>query len=319
MTAHYVFGPVPSRRLGLSLGVDTVPLKTCNWNCVYCQLGRSRPVVNKRREYYPCEQIISEVREALKSPGSGGLDWITFVASGETTLHSGMGKLIRRIKSLTEIPVAVITNGSLLSRPEMRAELAAADAVFPSLDAGDEATYRLMNRAHPDLTFQRHLKGLAAFNAEYDGRFAVEVMLVGGFNDTERSLSDLTAALESVGPDEIHIVTPTRPPAECSVAPPDDATLRRALEMFGKAARIAPPPVGEFDSATGQSALDAVIDIIVRHPMAHAQVERMLERLDPDHSADLLGQLALNPQVQCVDRNGVGYWTAASAFFPDDR
>ena len=106
----YVFGPVPSRRLGQSLGIDTIPLKTCNWNCVYCQLGRSRPLTNARREYYPPEDILAEVGAALAAHGPGEIDWITFVGSGEPTLHAGIGRLIRQVKALSDLPVAVITN-----------------------------------------------------------------------------------------------------------------------------------------------------------------------------------------------------------------
>ena len=148
----YVFGPVPSRRLGQSLGVDTIPLKTCNWNCVYCQLGRSEPLINERREYVPREIIMAEVKETLQNHRPGEIDWVTFVGSGEPTLHSGIGWLIRQVKAFTDIPVAVITNGSLLYLPAVREELAPADAVLPTLDAGSAQLYRQINRPYPALT-----------------------------------------------------------------------------------------------------------------------------------------------------------------------
>jgi wyosine [tRNA(Phe)-imidazoG37] synthetase (radical SAM superfamily) len=133
---NFVFGPVPSRRLGQSLGIDTIPLKTCNWNCVYCQLGRSVPLVNQRRNYFLPEAILAEVQVALSAHQPGTIDWITFVGSGEPTLHASLGLLIRQVKTLTDRPVAVITNGSLLYLPEIRQELSAADAVLPTLNAG---------------------------------------------------------------------------------------------------------------------------------------------------------------------------------------
>ena len=126
---NYVFGPVPSRRLGQSLGIDPVPLKTCNWNCVYCQLGRTVPLTNVRRDFYPREHILVEVEKALESHVPGEIDWVTFVGSGETTLHASIGWLIQKVKALTDLPVAVITNGSLLYLPEMRTALSRADAV----------------------------------------------------------------------------------------------------------------------------------------------------------------------------------------------
>jgi len=130
----YVFGPVSSKRLGQSLGVDLLPSKSCTWNCIYCQLGRTKEYVTERREFYPKEEILAEILETVAS--GKPIDWITFVGSGETTLYKGLGWLIDEVKRATEIPVAVITNGSLLSDPEVRRELFEADAVLPSLNAG---------------------------------------------------------------------------------------------------------------------------------------------------------------------------------------
>ena len=151
----YVFGPVPTRRLGRSLGIDTVPAKTCNWNCVYCQLGRSSPVVNDRREYAPIDEILEEVNRTLATLNGDTIDWITFVASGEGTLHSGFGELLHAVKERVGRPVAVITNGSTLHLPDVREALAEADALLPSLDAGDAELFRRITRAHPALTFEQ--------------------------------------------------------------------------------------------------------------------------------------------------------------------
>jgi len=137
--AACVFGPLSSRRLGRSLGIDPVPPKTCNWNCVYCQLGRSVPLINERRDYLPPDDIMEELRRALRIQPPAEIDWVTFLASGEPTLHASLGRMIRQVKAFTRIPVAVITNGSLLYRPEVQEELMPADAVLPSLDAGTAA------------------------------------------------------------------------------------------------------------------------------------------------------------------------------------
>ena len=210
----YVFGPVPSRRLGQSLGVDTIPLKTCNWNCVYCQLGRTVPLTNQQREYFPREAILTEIRQSLKAHAAGEIDWITFVGSGEPTLHAGLGWLIRELKNLTDLPVAVITNGATLYQPDVRQALLVADAVLPSLDAGKPWLYRKINRPHPEITLDRLLGGLEAFSGAFHGNLWVEVMLVNGLNDTEIALTDIATALKAIRPDEIHINMPTRPPAE---------------------------------------------------------------------------------------------------------
>ena len=166
----HVFGPVPSRRLGQSLGIDPVPLKTCNWNCIYCQLGRSKPLINERKSYFPSEEIITQVREALDAHKPGEIDWVTFVGSGETTLHAEIGAMIHQVKTLTKLPVAIITNGSLLYLPEVRQELLEADAVLPTLDAGNSRLYRKINRPHPTITFNRIIDGLISFRDIYHGK-----------------------------------------------------------------------------------------------------------------------------------------------------
>ena len=167
---NYVFGPVPSRRLGQSLGIDPIPHKTCNWNCVYCQLGRTQPLTNARLAYYPPEEILAEVKHALANLSPDEIDWITFVGSGEPILHSEMGFLIREVKAMTPLPVAIITNGSLLYLPEVRTDLSMADAVMPSLDVGNAQLYRKLNRPHGEVTFERLVDGLTAFRDEYQGK-----------------------------------------------------------------------------------------------------------------------------------------------------
>jgi len=262
-----VFGPVPSRRLGQSLGIDPIPSKTCNWNCVYCQLGRSEPMINVRAEYFPREAMLTEIKETLASHKKGAIDWITFVGSGEPTLHSSLGWLIAEVKKITEIPVAVITNGSLLYLPEVRQELLLADAVMPTLDAGDAKTYRKINRPMGELTFERLVDGIIAFRAEYTGKLWVEIMLIKGVNDTLPALGLLAETLKEIHPDEVHINLPTRPPAEPWVAPPDDEGLLRATAVLGDIAKIVTPIQGEFDLSGYENIADAVVGIVTRHPM----------------------------------------------------
>jgi len=168
LATRCVFGPVPSRRLGLSLGVDPLPFKTCNWNCVYCQLGHSTTLVTARRDWIPVSDILRETEQALDRfgqlarAGSEEIDWITIAGSGEPTLVAGLGELIRGVRSLTDTPLAVITNGSLLFLPEVRADLAPADAVMPTLDAGNEALYRrIYGVALSDIAVEAVIKDLA--------------------------------------------------------------------------------------------------------------------------------------------------------------
>lgn len=314
---RYVFGPVPSRRLGQSLGIDTIPLKTCNWNCIYCQLGRTRPVVNTRTEYIPRDEIMNQVRKSLAAHRPDQIDWVTFVGSGEPTLHSSIGWLIRAVKELSDYPVAVITNGSLLYRPEVREELAAADAVMPTLDAGTAGLYRQINRPHPQVTHERLVEGLAAFRHEYDGKLWVEVMLIRGLNDTEPALRDIAEILARIKSDEVHINLPTRPPAETWVEPPDEEGLMRARAILGDVVRVIHPIEGTFDLSGFNSLTEAVINIISRHPMLEEELVRTLADQASGDVREILAALQASGEAQVVERLGARFWSAGPSHYPD--
>lgn len=314
----YVYGPVPSRRLGKSLGIDTIPLKTCNWNCVYCQLGRSRPLLNERKEYYPPKAILAEVQEALAAHTHGEIDWVTFVGSGEPTLHASIGWLIRRVKDLTDLPIAVITNGSLLYLPEVRRDLSLADAILPSLDAGTADLYRKINRPHPQATFERLVEGLIAFRNEYQGKLWIEVMLVKGLNDGEQAIKNIVAVLSQIQPDEVHINLPTRPPVETWVQPADRDGLMRATAIIGGIAKVVHPAEGDFDLSGYDNLADAVLAIITRHPMSQDQLERTLARWAPGEVQEVLAGLKASGKAQVVERHRKLFWIAAPAYFPDE-
>jgi len=310
-----VFGPVPSRRLGQSLGIDPVPMKTCNWNCVYCQLGRTRPLRTERRINFPNLEILSQVRAALGAHKPGEIDWVTFVGSGETTLHAGLGEMIRGVKRMTDLPVAVITNGSLLYMPEVREELAAADAVLPSLDAGNPALYRRINRPHPSLTFERLTDGLIAFRKMYAGKLWDEVMLLRGLNDTEEALHEIAGWLEKINPNEVHVVQPTRPPAEAWVRPPDAQGLQRAEVILGDVAKIILPAEGEFELSSDEDLMDAISGIITRHPMRESELLETLEKWSPGKVRETLHILVESGRAQVVTREGVRFWSASDAYY----
>ncbi len=313
----YVFGPVPSRRLGQSLGIDPIPIKVCNWNCVYCQLGRTIPVTNTRQAFFPREDIAAEAHTALAVHHP--IDWVTFVGSGETTLHSELGWLIRQVKQYTELPVAVITNGSLLYLPEVRTELSAADAVLPTLDAGNPELYRKINRPHPKATFERLVNGLIAFRQMYPGKLWVEVMLVEGLNDTEEALEQITGWLKRIQPDEIHILLPTRPPCETWVRPPGSESIERAQRILGRLARVIPPATGAFELNDSDEIVDAILSIITRHPMREEELVTTLERFSPAQVGQHLEALLTCGRAQVVERLGTRFWSAAPSVFPDPQ
>jgi wyosine [tRNA(Phe)-imidazoG37] synthetase (radical SAM superfamily) len=314
----YVYGPVPSRRLGKSLGIDPIPLKTCNWNCVYCQLGRTRPLVNQRKDYYPPEEILSDVHQALKSHRPGEIDWVTFVGSGEPTLHASIGWLIREVKQMTELPVAVITNGSLLYLPDVRKALVKADAVLPSLDAGTANLFKQINRPYPVITFERLLHGLLIFQREYWRDLWIEVMLVRGLNDTEETLEAIADALQQICPDEVHLNLPTRPPVETWVQPPDEEGLMRARAILGKNVKVVHPVEGSFNLEGSDNLVGDILGIIRRHPMQAQELERTLIQWAPGQVNQALVELENSGRAQIVERYGVRFWSASSAHFPDE-
>jgi wyosine [tRNA(Phe)-imidazoG37] synthetase (radical SAM superfamily) len=297
------------------LGIDTIPLKTCNWNCIYCQLGRSVPLTNERREYVPSDDIMAEVEQSLDASAPKAIDWITFVGSGEPTLHSGIGRLIRQVKTLTPLPVAVITNGSLLYLPEVRDALAAADAVLPTLDAGNSRLYRQINRPHPKVTFERLMEGLSTFRHEYKGQLWVELMLVKELNDTEEALYEIATVLQTIHPDQLHINLPVRPPAEAQVQPSDEAGILRAQAVLGDIAQVVRPPILGEQVILNKDLTEAALSVITRHPMQEEELLAILGHWPASEVQAALNKLEKDGQAQIVERYGTRFWSAAGTRF----
>nr|MBN2277255.1 radical SAM protein [candidate division Zixibacteria bacterium] len=268
----YVYGPVPSRRLGRSLGVSPIPPKTCSYTCVYCQLGRTTRLQVTRESFFPKEDILAEI--VTKSPKAKP-DFITFVGDGEPTLCKDLGWLIRKTKDKLHTPTAVITNGSLLFRKDVREDLNEADVVIPTLDAGCEKTFKAVNRPHRDIDFATMLQGMVEFRHSYSGQFWVEVMLVKGINDTENELHSIKNAIDRVNPDRVYILTPIRPPAEPWVQPSDPEDILKAQEIIGQAVAVAGLESGQFGLSEFSDARQAVLEIGSRHPLRRQQAEEI--------------------------------------------
>ena len=313
----YVFGPVLSRRLGRSLGIDPIPSKTCNWNCVYCQLGRTTPLQSERAEYAPTQEILEEVERALSVLSADDVDWVTFVGSGEPLLHANIGELIRGVQKLTNIPVAVITNGSLLSRPKVREEVLVAEAVLPTLDAGTADLYHKINRPHPGISFQQHVDGLKAFRRQYPGRLLLEVMLVKDLNDSQVALQHLRDLVAEIRPDEVHISLPERPPAELWVQPADMDGIMRASGILGDVSKVLHPGEGILALDDPTDALETILGVIGRHPLSEAQLLRALAGLIQDEKAKVLKALENCGRAKPIQRHGSVFWVSSSARFPD--
>jgi wyosine [tRNA(Phe)-imidazoG37] synthetase (radical SAM superfamily) len=260
------------------------------------------------------DAILAEVRARLANLDRDALDWITFVASGEGTLHRRIGELIREVKRLSECPVAVITNGSLLELAEVRHELAAADAVLPTLDAGDAETFIRINRPHRRLTFERQVAGIEAFaRMKPRGRLWIEVMLVAGLNDTEPALRRLATRLAQIGPDEIHLTLPSRCPVEPWVRPPDAAGLQRAQAILGAKASLAPP----LAPATSAEREDIDLPSVVgRHPLRLTDLPGLLPGWRQERIEAWVSHLLSAGRVQRVERGGESFLVGAALRYP---
>lgn len=262
---RYVYGPVPSKRLGRSLGVDLVPFKRCTYDCIYCQLGRTTDKTVETKTYATPEAICSELERKL-SDGPPP-DYISLAGSGEPTLNAGIGELITQIKGMTNIPVAVLTNGSLLWRDEVRAALMAADLILPSLDAGDEEMFQYVNRPHSDITFERMITGLAEFVRVYRGAVWLEVFLLADLTAIPSEIAKMDVLLRNIHPERIQLNTLTRPPAEEFACAVSEEQMEDLKELFSQTVEIVGRrlPAGCQGLQAGRSTED-ILALLRRRP-----------------------------------------------------
>ena len=269
-----VFGPVPSRRLGFSLGIDLVPFKTCTLDCVYCQLGRTSRKTVLRRSYIALDPIVANLKRTLARRQQ--IDYITLSGSGEPTLHSRIGRIIDEIKRMTDIPVAVLTNGTLLHLKSLRTQLSKADLVIPSLDATSQNIFDRVNRPHPSLKIDRVLSGLKDFREEFSGEIWIEVMLVKGINDGVECIDSMRQLLPEMGCNRIQLNTVIRPPSEACAQPLTLEEMLRIKERLGKNCEI----IHRFNRS-GQKAYredleEQILNLIGRRPVGIREISSAL-------------------------------------------
>lgn len=305
MAYRHLFGPVPSRRLGISLGIDLVPHKTCTFDCVYCECGRTTDLTCERREYVPTDRVIAELDDFLaKGPD---LDYITFAGSGEPTLHTGIGEIISFIKDrYPRYRVAVLTNSALLTDPDVRSALMPADLVVPSLDAVSEEVFLRINRPCRGLTAEQVLKGLLEFAPEYPGEVRLEVFIVPGINDTEEEIRRLKDAVAAINPDRVQVNTLDRPGTDIRVRPASIGALERIAavlggEVIGAACtdRALPPESGDI--------AETILATIRRRPCTPGDLAALLG-IRPAEVAKHLRVLEARALIEPVqEKRGVFY------------
>ncbi len=307
-----IFGPVNSRRLGFSLGIDLVP-GFCTFNCVYCEINRQKIRTCQRREYIPTVDIITELDQYLTDEGEAKLDIYTITASGEPTLHNGIGQIIRHIKDHSSRPVAVLTNGSLLHRSEVRQELMAADIIIPSLDAARPPSFRALNRPAAELNIDRIIKGIKKFKGEYPGKLWLEILLCQGINDSEEDIKALGRAVDSIRPDKIQLNTVDRPPLEANARPLRRSQLERiAAELPGDVEIIArgqdSGPAEHKAARTNDP--NEIIELLKRRPCTSKDICLTLN-YEETWVLTTLERLAETEQITPTRHRDLKYWTMA--------
>jgi len=277
MAYKHLFGPVPSRRLGMSLGVDLVPHKVCSLNCIYCECGSTTKLTLRRSEYVPLSEVLDELADYFKN--NPDPDYVTFSGSGEPTLNSTIGKVLTFLKQLRpKVPVALLTNGSLLSEAHVRMELLKMDLVLPSLDAALEETFRRIDRPPRKMNIDTYIQGLIDFRNEFDGQIWLEVFVIPGINDDKKNLDALKTALEEIRPDRIQLNTLDRPGTVSDIRPASREELQRIIDYWrlDDVEIIAAPPERKAAGSYRKDMEGAILETISRRPCTLDDLSRIL-------------------------------------------
>lgn len=305
--ANHIFGPVPSRRLGRSLGVDLVPFKTCSYDCIYCQLGRTTNKTVQRDEWVFLDIIVEQLRnrlDLLETPP----DYITLSGSGEPTLFSRMDELIDRIKAFSSIPIAVLTNGSLLWSREVRSQVMKADLIVPSLDAGDESLFRYVNRPHESISFHRMLDGLIQLRMECSKSYWLEVFLLSGPGAIQPEIERIARCVDMIKPDRVQLNTVIRPPAEDFAYSVTPETLHKFAEKFDPTAEVIAEYRGDDSFNKTTVCHSDILTILNRRPCTLIDLAHAVN-LHPNELIKHLESLLLDRQIETKHVDGNVYYS----------
>ena len=302
----YVFGPVPSRRLGLSLGVDLIPPKTCTFDCLYCQVGRTTLKTVKPEVFAPAGEVLDEMKRKL--PGVSP-DVITLAGSGEPTLHSGIGRIISSIRDMTETDIVVLTNGSLLWRKDVAKKVLKAHIVMPTLTSAFDETFQKIHRPHPDLKLDVVIRGLKDFRQEFEGQFLLEVVLLKGINDSERELEGLKKTAEGISPDRIQLNTVVRPPSDSTAIALDRKRLEDIKMLFGKKADIVAEASVEGKRGKEKNLAGDFLAMVKRRPLSTVDAASSLG-LSLEEVEDLVKGLMIKGFISSREHSGETYYVS---------
>lgn len=303
--SQVIFGPVPSRRLGQSIGINHIPPKVCTYACRYCQLGNAIRMQTKRENFYDPDELISQVKARLEQ--SEKVDFLTLVPDGEPALDVRLDDLITGLKKL-DIPVAIISNASMLWDKDVRKAMLKADRVSVKVDAATEAMWRKVDRPHKNLDFKTVRQGIRDFASEYNGYLMTESMLIKGYNDTEAELKKIADFLGEIKPDVSYIAIPTRPPADKRVEPAGEEALQTAWALFSEKIKHVEFLIGYEGNAFAASgnAESDILSITAVHPMREDAVEALLEK--DNASMQLIEQLIKDKKLLRLNFGGHNFY-----------
>ena len=304
-----IFGPVPSRRLGRSLGVDLIPYKTCSFDCVYCELGPTTCHTNKRCSYKDPDDICNELSERLGHL-KGAIDYITLAGSGEPTLNSNLGSIIERIKTMTECPLAVLTNSSLLGDPSVREELKLLDLIVPSLDAVSEDIFKRINRPVKGIEIGFIIEGLIRLREEFSGKIWLEILICDGINDSYTELDLIKKQMDAIKPDRIQLNTVFRPPSLEGIRPVSEERLKEIKTFMGPRAQA----VGRAQCKAGRSlgsrsVRTRILMLLKRRPCTIDDISSSL-CMSKIEIVKLLEQMTGSGEVEKIFHQSVAYYKA---------
>lgn len=303
--AGCIYGPVPSRRLGFSLGIDIIPSKTCSFDCIYCQLGPTTKKTVQRKEYVSWKKIFSQIKDVLSSRQR--VDYITFSGSGEPTLNTAIGKLIREIKKITPIPVAVLTNSSLLSRESVRKALMNADLVVPSLDAATQEVFTQINRPHPSLKAEQIIEGLKKFRQEFKGSIWLEIMLVKGINDSPSHIRKLKEVIKEINPEKVQLNTVVRPPSERFAHPLSLKELEKIRSIIGENCEIIAEFKKKKQTPLSENLQATILSMIQRRPVTLSDISTSLGK-NKNEILKYLNSLLKEGKIKLVIHKNLKYY-----------
>ena len=302
----HIFGPVPSRRLGLSLGIDLIPHKTCTYDCIYCQVGRTTDRIVEPASFVPVPEVIEELKDVLSKTSP---DVITLAGSGEPTLNRDIGYVISEIKKLTSIPLALLTNGSLLWKRDIREMVKEVDILIPTLSSIYVETHNRIHRPHFDLNLDNIIRGLKEMRKEYPGKYFLEVVLLSGINDTDKEISGLLNVINEIGPDKVQLNTVVRPPSDPGAISLSSKKLEEIKNYLGDNTEVIAASPLKARTNVPDSKIERIIEMAKRRPVTMDDISKSLS-LHRDETERLIKELKIKGYVREQKHNENLFYTS---------